>query len=75
MNFTNSEALEWEHVLALVRRYLATSAGDAELAKVAPSIDRADIESALAEAGEGMAYLRAAAPPRLPERARRSGSI
>jgi DNA mismatch repair protein MutS2 len=63
MNFTSSEALEWEHVLSLVRRYMATSAGDAELGKVTPSIDRAATELALAEAGEGMAYLRAAGSP------------
>ncbi|MDQ1473146.1 MAG: mismatch repair protein MutS2 [Bryobacterales bacterium] len=63
MNLTSSKELEWEHVLALVRRYVATSAGDAELQKIAPSIDRAEIELALAEAGEGMAYLRAAGSP------------
>jgi DNA mismatch repair protein MutS2 len=58
-----SEALEWPQVRALVKRYIATSAGDAELALVEPSDDRAAIERALAEAGEAMAYLRASASP------------
>ena len=63
MNFTSSDALEWEQVRALVRRYLSTAAGDTLLDAVQPSIDRPAIELALAEAGEGMAYLRAAAAP------------
>ncbi|MDQ1473269.1 MAG: hypothetical protein QOJ99_4749, partial [Bryobacterales bacterium] len=53
MNLTSSKELEWDHVVSLVRRYLATSAGDAELQKVAPSSERAAVEHALAEAGEG----------------------
>jgi DNA mismatch repair protein MutS2 len=56
-------ALEWEHVRSLVRRYLATSAGDTQLDEVQPSMDRTKVELALAEAGEGMHYLRAAAAP------------
>ena len=63
MNSISSEALEWPQVRALVKRYIATSAGDAELALVEPSDDRAAIERALAEAGEAMAYLRASASP------------
>ncbi len=63
MKFTSSEALEFEQVRALVKRYMATSAGDAELAKVAPSDDRETVERVLAETGEGMSYLRAAAAP------------
>ncbi|HVW83094.1 MAG TPA: endonuclease MutS2 [Bryobacteraceae bacterium] len=63
MKFTSSDALEWEHVRALVKRYIATSAGDAELAKVEPSDDRRRVERDLAEAGEAIAYLRAAAAP------------
>ncbi len=61
--FTSAEALEWKHITALIKRYIATSAGDAELAKVEPSIDRIQIEQSLAEAGEAIAYLRAAASP------------
>jgi DNA mismatch repair protein MutS2 len=63
VNSTSSEALEWPQVRALVKRYIATSAGDAELALVEPSDDRVVIELALAEAGEAMAYLRASASP------------
>jgi DNA mismatch repair protein MutS2 len=61
--FTSSDALEWAHVIALVKRYIATAAGDAELAQVAPSTERDRIEQSLAEAGEAMAYLRATAAP------------
>ncbi len=63
MKFTSSDALEWEHVVALVKRYIATPAGDAELGKVQPSIDRERVEQSLAEADEAMAYLRAAGSP------------
>ncbi len=63
MNFTSADSLEWEHVRSLVRRYLATSAGDTLLDEIQPSTDREKVEHALAEAGEGMAYLRAAAAP------------
>jgi dsDNA-specific endonuclease/ATPase MutS2 len=63
VKFTSADALEWEHVAALVKRYIATAAGDAELAKVQPSIDRDRVEQSLAEAGEAMAYLRAATGP------------
>ncbi len=63
MKVTSSEALEWEQVRALVKRYIATSAGDAELSLLAPSDDRAAVERALAETGEAIAYLRASASP------------
>ncbi len=63
MKFTSSAQLEWEQVRSLVKRYIATSAGDAELALIEPSDDRAVVETALAEAGEAMAYLRASASP------------
>ena len=63
VNFISSDSLEWEGVRALVRRFISTSAGDAELEKTAPSIDRPAIERSLAEAGEGMAYLRASSGP------------
>ena len=63
MKFTSSDALEFEQIRALVKRYMATSAGDAELAKVEPSDDRETVERVLAETGEGMSYLRAAAAP------------
>jgi len=59
----SSEALEWEQVRSLVKRYIATSGGDAELALVEPSDDRAQIERAQAETGEAMGYLKASASP------------
>jgi DNA mismatch repair protein MutS2 len=63
VKFTSAEALEWEHVLGLVARYVATAAGRAELERVQPRDNREAVERELAEAGEGMAYLRAAAGP------------
>ena len=59
----SAAALEWEQVRALVSRYIGGSMGAAELAKVAPSADRARIERDLAEAGEAIQYLRAASAP------------
>ncbi len=61
VQFTGLAALEWDQVHALAARSIATAAGGREFARVAPSIDRTRIENNLAEAGEGMAYLRAAA--------------
>ncbi|MDE3198889.1 MAG: endonuclease MutS2, partial [Acidobacteriota bacterium] len=61
MQFTSSEALEFEQVRALVRRYAATAAGRAELEAVEPSDDRAALEKTLAETEEAIGYLRAAA--------------
>ena len=47
----------------LVARYIATAGGPAELDRVQPRDDRAALEQELAEAGEAIAYLRAAASP------------
>ncbi|MDP9172071.1 MAG: endonuclease MutS2 [Acidobacteriota bacterium] len=63
MKFTSAEPLEWEQVLSLVARFIATPAGRQELGAVRPSVERQTIEGALAECGEGMAYLRAASSP------------
>ncbi len=59
MPFGGLEALEWEQVHALVARLVATPAGEAEMARVGPSTDQARIEHDLAEAAEGIAWLRA----------------
>ena len=67
MNFSR-EALEWEDARALVTRYASTAAGGRVLAQLEPGTDRAEIERALAEAGEGMAYLRASATAQAPGR-------
>jgi len=58
--FGGLEALEWEQVHTLVARLVATAAGEAEMTLVEPSADRARIEHNLAEAAEGIGWLRAA---------------
>jgi len=58
-----AEVLEFEALRALVGHYVRSALGRDELARVAPSSDRAFIESALAETAEGLGYLRAAAQP------------
>src|SRR5665213_3618661 len=63
VKFTSSDALEFGQLRAIVKRYIATSAGDAELAKIEPSDDRETLERILAETGEAMSYLRAASAP------------
>lgn len=63
MNLNSEAALEWEQVVALVSRYIGGPMGSAELARVAPSADREEVERALAEAGEAIHYLRAASAP------------
>jgi DNA mismatch repair protein MutS2 len=55
---TSAEALEWEQVRALVKRYISTSAGDAELEAVKPSNDRHALEATHNETKEAMAFLR-----------------
>ncbi len=63
-SFDNSlEALEWEQVRGLAGRFIGSPLGAVRLAEVAPSANRAEIEPALAEAGEAIRYLRAASAP------------
>ena len=57
------EVLEFAALRALLGRYVRSALGRDELARVAPSGDRGFIEIALAEAAEGIGYLRAAAQP------------
>ena len=60
----NSEpVLEFEALRALVGRYVRSALGRGELEQVAPSGDRAAIETAIAEAAEGIDYLRASSQP------------
>ncbi|MDP9113055.1 MAG: Smr/MutS family protein [Acidobacteriota bacterium] len=60
----NSEpVLEFEALRALVGRYVRSALGRGELEQVAPSGDRAAIETALAEDAEGIDYLRASSQP------------
>jgi DNA mismatch repair protein MutS2 len=63
VKFSSSDALEFEQIRALVKRYLATSAGAVELERMEPSEDRPAVEAILAETGEAIAYLRAASAP------------
>jgi DNA mismatch repair protein MutS2 len=58
-----TEVLEFEALRALVGRYVRSPLGRAELERIAPSSDRAAVETALGESGEGIEYLRAAAQP------------
>jgi DNA mismatch repair protein MutS2 len=58
-----TEVLEFEARRALVGRYVRSPLGRAELDRIAPSSDRAAVETALAESGEGIEYLRAASQP------------
>ncbi len=55
--------LEFDALRDLLGRHVRSSLGRGELERVEPSSDRATIESALAEAGEGIEYLRAASQP------------
>jgi DNA mismatch repair protein MutS2 len=58
-----TEVLEFEALRALVGRYVRSPLGRAELECIAPSSDRAAVETMLAESGEGMEYLRVASQP------------
>src|SRR5579864_1223255 len=67
-----TEVLEFEALRALVGRYVRSPLGRAELERIAPSSDRAVVETALDETGEGIEYLRAAS---LPQTAARGAAI
>ncbi len=54
---------EFEQLKALLGRYVRTPLGRAELDKVAPGSDRAEIEAALADAAEAMEHSRARSMP------------
>ena len=60
---TSAEVLEFEALRQLVGRYIASPLGKRELEKVCPLADRAQLETALAEAGEAIQYLHAAQHP------------
>jgi len=67
-----TEVLEFEALRALVGRYVRSPLGRAELERIAPSSDRAAVETALGESAEGIEYLRAAS---LPQTAARGAAI
>jgi DNA mismatch repair protein MutS2 len=60
---TSAQLLEFDRLRELLGRYVASAAGQAELAKLEPVEDRAAAERALADAAEAIEYLRAAARP------------
>ncbi len=63
-----TETLEFDALRAMVGRYVKSPLGRAELESVAPSNDRAAIEAALADATEGIEYIRLAAQPQAASR-------
>jgi DNA mismatch repair protein MutS2 len=67
---TSSEVLEFEPLRQLLGRYVSSPLGRRELEKVEPHTDRRRLTEDLAETGEAIEYLRAAARP-----AARGGAI
>jgi DNA mismatch repair protein MutS2 len=70
-NFS-ADLLEFSPVRELVGRYVGSPLGRSELENLKPSVDRAAIESALADVAEAMAYLSAS---RQPQAAARGSAI
>jgi DNA mismatch repair protein MutS2 len=60
---TSAAVLEFEALRQLLGRYISSPLGRRELEKVAPHADGARLAGDLAEAGEAVEYLRAAARP------------
>jgi len=60
---TAEPVLEFEALRALLERFVRTPLGRAELARVAPSSDRAAIESTLADTAEAIEHLRTSSQP------------
>ncbi len=72
MNQTSADVLEFEALKGLVRRYVSSPMGVAELEAVEPGEDRQSLELALAETGEAIEYIKAAAQP---QRAARGAAV
>ncbi len=58
MAFSSTELLQFAELLELVARYAGSHAGRQLVADLEPHSERAELESALADAGEAIAYLR-----------------
>jgi DNA mismatch repair protein MutS2 len=58
-----ASVLEFESLRALLARYVRSSLGRAELAKVEPTSGRAEIENALADTAEAVTYVRTSSQP------------
>src|SRR5205814_2420484 len=63
MRLTSADVLEFEALRELLRRYIASPLGGAELDKVQPHTNREQLEEELADAEEATQYLRAASKP------------
>jgi len=63
MNQTSSVVLEFDALKAIVGRYVSSPMGKEELAALQPQEDRAALEVSLAEAAEGIEYVKTAAQP------------
>ncbi len=61
-NFS-ADLLEFESLRQLLGRFVRSSLGRDELAKVEPHSDRAELESALSDVAEAVSYLRALSQP------------
>jgi DNA mismatch repair protein MutS2 len=68
MQHTSADTLEFESLRELIGRYVSSPLGRRELDAAEPVSDRAQIESALAETAEAIAYVRAAAQPQAAQR-------
>ena len=68
MKITSADILEFESLRHLLGRYVASALGRRELEAIEPSSDRAELECVLAETGEAVEYLRAAAQPQAASR-------
>jgi DNA mismatch repair protein MutS2 len=59
----SNPVLEFETLRALLARYVRSSLGRMELEKINPTSDRAEIEDALADTHEAVAYVRTSSQP------------
>src|SRR6266545_5168506 len=63
MQRTSADILEFDALRELIGRFVQSPLGRAELSQVAPSSERARIESILADTAEAIEYLRAVSQP------------
>lgn len=63
MKITSATLLEFDALKALIGRYVSSPLGRQRLDQVVPSVERAALEENLAETGEAIEYLQAAARP------------
>lgn len=68
MKTSSADLLEFGALKELLSRYIESSLGRQELDRLAPTSDRGEAESRLADAAEAIAYIQAAAQPQPPTR-------